>query len=52
VLAGTGRDVGVPLVKHPGVKMVSFTGGTATGRAIGVIAAEKLMPVALELGGK
>jgi len=52
VLAGTGRDVGVPLVKHPGVKMVSFTGGTATGRAIGMIAAEKLMPVALELGGK
>lgn len=52
VLTGTGRDVGVPLVKHPGVKMVSFTGGTATGRAIGVIAAEKLMPVALELGGK
>ncbi len=52
VLAGTGRDVGVPLVKHPDVKMVSFTGGTATGRAIGVIAAEKLMPVALELGGK
>jgi len=52
VLAGTGRDVGVPLVKHPGVKMVSFTGGTATGRAIAGIAAEKLMPVALELGGK
>ncbi len=52
VLAGTGRDVGVPLVKHPGVKMVSFTGGTATGRAIAGVAAEKLMPVALELGGK
>ena len=32
--------------------MVSFTGGTSTGRAIGKLAAEKLMPVVLELGGK
>ena len=32
--------------------MISFTGGTATGRAIGRIAAERLVPVALELGGK
>jgi len=52
VLTGTGRETGVALVKHPGVRMVSFTGGTATGRAIGEIAAQKLMPVALELGGK
>jgi betaine-aldehyde dehydrogenase len=34
------------------VKFVSFTGGTASGRRIAAIAAEKLMPVALELGGK
>jgi len=52
VLTGTGREVGVPLVKHPGVRMVSFTGGTITGRAIAGIAAERLIPVALELGGK
>jgi len=52
VLTGTGREVGVPLVKHPGVRMVSFTGGTMTGRAIAGIAAERLIPVALELGGK
>jgi betaine-aldehyde dehydrogenase len=52
VVTGTGRDVGVPLVKHPGVRMVSFTGGTMTGRAIAGIAAERLIPVALELGGK
>lgn len=52
VLPGTGREAGMAMVRHPGVKMVSFTGGTDTGRAIASIAAEKLMPVALELGGK
>ena len=52
VLTGTGRETGVPLVRHPGVRMVSFTGGTDTGRQIGMIAAERLIPVALELGGK
>lgn len=52
VIPGTGAVAGAGLVEHPGVKMVSFTGGTESGRRIGVIAAQKLMPVALELGGK
>ena len=52
VLPGTGAVAGDALVRHPGVKFVSFTGGTASGRRIASIAAEKLMPVALELGGK
>jgi betaine-aldehyde dehydrogenase len=52
VLPGTGAVVGAALVDHPGVKMVSFTGGTASGRRIAEAAARKLMPVALELGGK
>ena len=52
VLPGTGATVGSALVAHPGVKMVSFTGGTASGRLIAAAAARKLMPVALELGGK
>lgn len=52
VLPGYGEDVGAALVKHPGVRMVSFTGGTETGRVIGAIAGQKLMPVGLELGGK
>jgi betaine-aldehyde dehydrogenase len=52
VITGLGTTVGKALVEHPGVRMVSFTGGTGTGRAIARIAAEKLMPVALELGGK
>ena len=44
----TGRD----LVAHPGVDMISFTGGTKTGIAIAREAARTLRPVLLELGGK
>lgn len=52
VVTGLGADTGPVLINHPLVRMVSFTGGTATGRAIGRLAAERLLPVALELGGK
>ncbi len=52
VLPGSGRAVGNRLVAHPDIAKVSFTGGTATGRHLAKAAAEKLMPVALELGGK
>ncbi|GAA1205381.1 aldehyde dehydrogenase [Prauserella alba] len=52
VLPGSGSEIGDALVRHPDVGKVSFTGGTSTGRAIGRVAAEKIMPVALELGGK
>jgi acyl-CoA reductase-like NAD-dependent aldehyde dehydrogenase len=52
VVTGSGTEAGKALVEHPGVRMISFTGGTATGRMIGKIAAERLVPVALELGGK
>ena len=52
ILPGKGSIVGDALVRHPLVRKVSFTGGTATGRHIARIAAEKLMPVTLELGGK
>jgi acyl-CoA reductase-like NAD-dependent aldehyde dehydrogenase len=52
VLPGPGRTVGDAIVRHPGVGKVTFTGGTATGRSIGAAAAEKIMPVSLELGGK
>ncbi len=52
VLTGNGAVTGKALVQHPGVRMISFTGGTASGRNIGMLAAERLIPVALELGGK
>ena len=52
VLPGKGSIVGDAIVRHPLVRKVSFTGGTTTGRMLAGIAAEKLMPVTLELGGK
>ena len=52
VLPGYGEDVGTALVNHPGVRMVSFTGGTDTGRTIAKVAGGRLIPVGLELGGK
>jgi acyl-CoA reductase-like NAD-dependent aldehyde dehydrogenase len=52
VLPGAGREVGNLLVEHRAISRVSFTGGTATGRMLARQAAEKLMPISLELGGK
>ena len=52
VLPGAGREIGNLLVEHPAIAKVSFTGGTTTGRSLARQAAEKLMPVSLELGGK
>lgn len=52
VLPGPGRTVGEAIVRHPDVGKIAFTGGTSTGRHIAAIAAQKLMPVSLELGGK
>ena len=52
VLPGAGREIGNLLVEHPDIAKVSFTGGTDTGRNLAIQAAQKLMPVSLELGGK
>jgi betaine-aldehyde dehydrogenase len=52
IVQGRGATVGAALVAHPGVRMISFTGGTTSGQAIGKVAGERLVPVALELGGK
>lgn len=49
---GRGNTTGAALVDHPGIDLVGFTGGTATGRAIMAAAARRLVPTALELGGK
>jgi acyl-CoA reductase-like NAD-dependent aldehyde dehydrogenase len=49
---GRGSVTGEALVSHPGIDMVGFTGGTATGRSIAATAGRNLKPVALELGGK
>jgi aldehyde dehydrogenase (NAD+) len=49
---GSGSEVGVPLVDHPKVEMISFTGSTDVGRMIYERAARKLAHVHLEMGGK
>jgi len=52
VVHGTGISTGAPLCKHPKVRAVSFTGGTATGTSIATAVADSLKKVSLELGGK
>ena len=49
---GGGATTGDRLVRHPQVDLVSFTGGTRTGRAIMAVAGEHLKPATMELGGK
>lgn len=52
VITGFGHECGSPIVTHPDVSKVTFTGSVKTGQVIGQLAAEKVMPVTLELGGK
>jgi betaine-aldehyde dehydrogenase len=49
---GNGALIGEPLVGHPEVDMVSFTGSTRAGRRVAELAAATLKKLALELGGK
>ena len=51
-LVPAGRERAEYLVSHPGIDKISFTGSTATGRRLGVIAAEQFKRIGLELGGK
>lgn len=52
VVTGLGQEVGLPLVEHPLVNKISFTGSDANGRAINQAAAKTFKRVTLELGGK
>jgi aldehyde dehydrogenase (NAD+) len=52
IVQGYGNEAGAPLVAHPGVGVVSFTGSTGVGRQIAVVAGQRLAKVSLELGGK
>jgi acyl-CoA reductase-like NAD-dependent aldehyde dehydrogenase len=47
-----GRATGEALTAHPGIGKIAFTGSTDAGRAIARAAADRLIPVTLELGGK
>ncbi len=52
IVTGTGPQTGEALVRHADVAKIAFTGSLRAGREIGKIAAEKVMPVTLEMGGK
>ena len=52
IVHGLGPEVGEPLVVHPRIKAVSFTGSTPVGRRIAGLASPLLKKVSLELGGK
>jgi aminomuconate-semialdehyde/2-hydroxymuconate-6-semialdehyde dehydrogenase len=52
VVQGLGTEAGAPLVAHPDVARVCFTGSVATGRQVAAAAGAQLTPVSLELGGK
>ncbi len=52
ILSGFGPECGAPLVAHPVVKKITFTGSVETGKIVSRAAADKLIPVTLELGGK
>ncbi len=52
VVPGRGPAAGAALAGHPRVERLSFTGSTATGRAVLKLAADAMTPATLELGGK
>lgn len=52
MITGSGKEAGVPLIQHPSIRAVSFTGGVETGREVYTRGAERLIQVHLELGGK
>jgi aldehyde dehydrogenase (NAD+) len=52
VVLGSGSAIGPALVEHPDVRKVAFTGSVEVGRELGAIAARRIIPMTLELGGK
>ena len=52
IIQGFGEEAGAPLVEHPDVGVISFTGSASVGRNIQVEAGKRLAKVSLELGGK
>jgi aldehyde dehydrogenase (NAD+) len=52
LVQGYGEEAGQPLVEHPDVDVVSFTGSSSVGRMIASVAGGRMAKVCLELGGK
>ena len=52
IVHGMGAEVGAAIVAHNDTNIISFTGGTQTGKAISSVAAPMFKKISLELGGK
>lgn len=52
IVTGYGPEAGEPLVTHPDVRMIAFTGSLAVGQRIASLAAPQMKKLHLELGGK
>ncbi|MBV7504966.1 aldehyde dehydrogenase family protein [Bacillus sp. sid0103] len=52
VVTGYGPEAGAALVNHPDVNHITFTGSVGTGTSVMISAAQNIVPVTLELGGK
>jgi len=52
IVHGTGNGVGIPIVNHPDIDLVSFTGSSMVGKTIAEAGGRQLKRVSLELGGK
>lgn len=52
VVQGTGPEAGAPLTAHPGINRLAFTGSVPTAGVISKAAAENIVPLSYELGGK
>src|ERR1035437_6122660 len=52
IVSGSGAGVGMPLVEHPDVRAISFTGSSEVGSHVAQRAAATFKPVSLEMGGK
>jgi acyl-CoA reductase-like NAD-dependent aldehyde dehydrogenase len=52
VVPGSGGEAGTALAAHPGVNQITFTGSVDVGISVAKIAAENVVPVVMELGGK
>ncbi|HXT28912.1 MAG TPA: aldehyde dehydrogenase family protein, partial [Vicinamibacterales bacterium] len=52
VLPGMGPEAGAALASHPGINQLTFTGSVEVGIAVAKMAADNVVPVTMELGGK
>lgn len=52
VIVGKGSVIGPAMAHNPHIRKISFTGGLRAGQELGHIAAERILPLTLELGGK